>query len=103
MNPLDHSLQKLLDAASHARPDLPTSPPSSLQAAIVVQIRGGPAEDEFASLLRMFRQATIFAVIVMVLSGAWNYLGDNGKTGATAMLHGSAYGPQLIFAGYCPC
>ena len=30
-------------------------------------------------------------------------LGGIGKTGATAMLHGSAYGPQLIFAGYCPC
>lgn len=85
MNPLDQSLRKLLNAASQARPELPASPPSRLQAAIVAQLRGRPADDEFALLLRMFRRATIFAAIVMVLSVAWNYLGDDGRTGATAL------------------
>jgi hypothetical protein len=85
MNPLDRSLHKLLEAASQERPNPSQSPPSSLHAAILDQLRGHRAEDEFTVLIWMFRRAIILAVIVMALSGAWNYLGGADLTALPAL------------------
>ena len=85
MNRSDQSLKKLLDAASRAQRELPESPPFAIEAAIIAQLRHPHQEDDLASLLRLFRHATIVAAVVVMLSGAWSFLGDTSNTGATAL------------------
>lgn len=85
MNESDHSLQKLLNAAAQVRSELPESPPFAVEAAVIAQVRSAPREDEFAALLRLFRRATVFAVVVMTLSAAWHHFGTKNSAGATAL------------------
>jgi len=85
MKESDQSLQKLLDAAAQARSELPETPPFAVEAAIIAQMRSSPRDDEFATLLWLFRRATIFAVLVMTLSGAWHHFATKNSAGATAL------------------
>ena len=85
MKPIDRSLQKLLDAAAQRRRELPESPPFGFETAAIARWRDARKEDELALLLWLFPRATIFAVAVMILSGAWNYFGSGGSVDTTAL------------------
>jgi len=73
MNPLDHSLKRLLNATARARTGKVEPPPSSTEARVLAQWRNVEAEDDFALVVRLFRRAIVFAVLIMSLSGLWNY------------------------------
>ena len=86
MNPVDRSLQKLLNAASKAHPELPESPPFGFEAAVIARWRGANNENKSTWLLWLFQRATIFAIVVMTLSGAWNhYFGSPNSEDATSL------------------
>jgi hypothetical protein len=86
MNPVDPSLQKLLDAAAQAPREPAPPPPFSTEAAVIARMRSAtPEEDEFAPLVALFRYATAFGLVMVLLSGAWNYFEDRSNPGATAL------------------
>jgi hypothetical protein len=85
MNPLDHSFQRLLDAAAKARVEMPGPLPGSFEARVLAQWRTAGAEDEFLVLAGMFRRAAIFAALIMALSAGWNYLENRSDAGTTAL------------------
>jgi len=84
MNPLDHSLNRLLQAAAQAPKQTPVRPPFTLEARVLAQWRSAANEDEFAFLAKLFRHAVIYAGFVMLLSIGWNYLGSHGSEAASA-------------------
>jgi hypothetical protein len=86
MNPLDDSLQQLLDAASKARRDVPETPPFSVEARVLAQWRSVRVEDDFTLLVRQFRRAFVFALLIMVLSGAWNYFENRNQESTTVLM-----------------
>lgn len=86
MNKLDRPLQRLLEAASRARGEFPESPPFAVEAAVIAQMRSAPPDDDFATLLWLFRRATLFAVVVMTVSGALHYFGDKTASAGAAPL-----------------
>lgn len=72
MNPFDHSLERLFQAAARA-PKSSAGPPSfGLEARVLAQWRARPMEDEFALLAGLFRRAVVCAALVMVLSIVWS-------------------------------
>jgi hypothetical protein len=79
MNPLDDSMRRLLQAAARAPKPAPSALPGTLLADTLRQWRSQPAEDEFASLLPLFRSVAIFASFIVVLSVASNYLADRNE------------------------
>jgi hypothetical protein len=90
MKRVDQSLQKLLSAASTVSRQTPSAPPFALEAAVIAQCRGGGRRrNDPAPLLWLFRRAAIFALVVMMLSGAWNYFGNKNNT-VTATLVSNA-------------
>ena len=87
MNRIEHALQLLLRAARRApRADIEPLP-AHLEARIVNRWRSGSLEleDEFAPLVKLFRQAVIFAAVIMLLSGAWNYVENRSGAAATTL------------------
>lgn len=85
MKPVDRSLQKLLKAAARA-PREPAEPaPFALEAAVIAQLCNTAPEDEFARLVPLFRYAMVFGLVMMLLSGAWNYFEGQNNSGATAL------------------
>jgi len=85
MNECDCQLDKLLRAAARA-PNRPAEPPSpALEAAVLARWRGARNEDDPAPLFLLFRRATVFAMLLMALSGAWNYFGTNNNLETAAM------------------
>ena len=87
MNPMDRSWQKLLKAAARARRD-PAGPPAvpiALESAVIAHLCNTGPEDEFARLVPLFRYAMVFGLVMVLLSGAWNYFGTESNPGATAL------------------
>ena len=86
MKQSDQTLRRLLAAAARAPIELRESPPFGFETAIIAGWRDVCEEGDFAPLLRIFRGATIAAVVVMTLTGVWNHIGDpdNGDTTALA-------------------
>ena len=85
MKPVDRSLQKLLAAAAQASRGAAESAPFGLEAAVIAQLRSAAPEDEFARLVPLFRYAMVFGLVMMLLSGAWNYFEGQANPGATAL------------------
>jgi hypothetical protein len=85
MNPLDHSFERLLNAAAKARKEVPEPLPFALETGALAQWRGTQREDDFVILVGLFRRAVIFAMAVMALSGAWNYFQDKREAGTLAL------------------
>ena len=87
MNPLDHSLNRLLKAAAQAPKAAPGAAPFALEAGVLAEWRAAASEDEFAFLTKLFRHAVVYASLVMLLSIGWNYLGNNkGAAASTTAL-----------------
>jgi hypothetical protein len=85
MNRHDLALRKLLYAAAQS-PRASFEPPSrSLETSVLARWRAGKKEDDLTMLLLLFRRATLFAIVVMALSGAWNYYETNASPVATAL------------------
>lgn len=89
MKPVDRSFQKLLKAAARAQREAPREvaepPPFALEAAVIAQLCNTGPEDEFARLVPLFRYAMVFGLVMMLLSGAWNYFEGQSNSGATAL------------------
>jgi hypothetical protein len=91
MKPVDRLLEKLLKAAARTPRGLAESEPVgesasfALEAAVIAQLRSAAPEDEFARLVPLFRYAMVFGLVMMLLSGAWNYFESQGNSGATAL------------------
>jgi hypothetical protein len=87
MNPVDASLQKLLAAASSTPRPAPQEPPPALECAVIAQCRARhtPASDT-PFILWMFQRATLLALIIMTLSGAWNYFGNKNSPVTAALV-----------------
>jgi hypothetical protein len=85
MNPLDHSLEKLLRAAAKARKEAPEPLPFIVEARILAQWRATEMEDDFVILARLFRPAMIFATTIVVLSGTWNYFEAKNEASTMAL------------------
>ena len=85
MSPIDHSLEKLLAAASRSRPEPPEPPPFGFEAAFIARWRNARKEDESAWVFWLFKRATFFAIVVMTLSGAWSYFGSQSDVETTAL------------------
>jgi hypothetical protein len=81
----DHQLQKLLDGASRAEGQMPESPPFGLETRVIAHWRGGRKEDEMGWLLLFFQRAAIVAIVIMMLSGVFNYFGSTNDSGTTAL------------------
>jgi hypothetical protein len=94
MNPLDQSFQSLLNAAAKVRHELSATLPPSVEATVLARWRTTKTEDEFVMLVRLFRQAVIFAALIMTLSATWNYL-ENKSDAATMALASYAIKMQL--------
>ena len=86
MNPIDRSLQRLLDAARRARPEAPRRPPAALEQQVLARWRSAPAEEDFTLLFGLFRQAAICAVIIMTLSAGWTWFHTRNETSAAVAL-----------------
>jgi hypothetical protein len=85
MNPLDHSFQKLLNAAAKERKKIAEPLPFAVEARALAQWRATETEDDFAILVRLFRRAVIFAMAIMALSGTWNYFETKSEAGTMAL------------------
>jgi hypothetical protein len=83
MNPLDHSLKRLLKAAAQAPKAAPGTTSFTLEARVLAQWRAAASEDEFPFLMKLFRHAVIYASLVMLLSIGWNYLERNRSEAAS--------------------
>ena len=85
MNPLDHSFERLLKAAAKAQKEISEPVPFAVEARVLAQWRAAEAEDDFAILVILFRRAVIFAIVIMVLSGTWNYFGTKSEASTLAL------------------
>ena len=85
MKPLDHSFQRLLSGAARARRETPETIPFPIEARVLAQWRDGETEDEFAVLVQLFRRAAVCAVVIMTLSGGWNYVETRNEAGTLAL------------------
>lgn len=85
MKPVDRSLEKLLKAAARAPREPAGPPPFGLEAAVIAQLCNTGPEDEFARLVPLFRYAMVFGLVMVLLSGAWNYFQGQSSSGATAL------------------
>jgi len=95
MDPIDSSLQRLLDAAARV-PEKPAGPPPfALEARVLAQLRMGKAEDELARLMLFFRRAAIGSALVMFLIVAWSWFHDRGKPMGAAGFAGYTLTIQL--------
>jgi hypothetical protein len=95
MHPLDDSLRRLLQAAARAPKPAPPALTSPVLAGVLRQWRSQPVEDEFASLLTLFRGAAILASFIMLLSVTTNYLADRDDAAGTLPLAEYALTLQL--------
>jgi hypothetical protein len=71
MKPTDQTLQRLLNAAAKAVPEV-AAPPFGLETLVLAQWRAVSVEDESVSLFAFFRRATLGAGLVLVLCAAWS-------------------------------
>ena len=85
MKPVDRSLQKLLKAAAKAPREAAEPVPFALEAAVIAQLCNTGPEDEFARLVPLFRYAMVFGLVMVLLSGAWNYF-EGQRNSATTPL-----------------
>ena len=85
MKPVDRSLEKLLKAAARVPRETPEPPPFGLETAVIAHLCNTGPEDEFARLVPLFRYAMVFGLVMMLLSGAWNYFEGQNSSGATAL------------------
>jgi hypothetical protein len=95
MHPLDDSLRRLLQASARAPKPAPPALTSPVLAGVLRQWRSQPVEDEFASLLTLFRGAVILASFIMLLSVTTNYLADRDDAAGTLPLAEYALTLQL--------
>ena len=85
MKPVERSLEKLLKAAAKAPRRTAESVPFALETAVIAHLCNTGPEDEFAWMVPLFRYAAVFGLVMMLLSGAWNYFGSQGNPGATPL------------------
>ena len=85
MKPVDRSLQKLMKAAARAPREVAGPPPYALETAVIAHLCDTGPEDEFAWMVPLLRYAAVFGLVMMLLSGAWNYFGGQSGSGATAL------------------
>jgi hypothetical protein len=85
MNPQDDPFETLLKAASQARKPPADPLPFAVEARVLAHWRNPETEDEFALVVRLFRRAMYFALLIVVLSGAWNYLQNKSGAGTQAL------------------
>jgi hypothetical protein len=85
MNRIDHAFHQLLTAAVRAGRPAVEPLPQHLEAGILARWRRTPLEDDFAPLIKLFRQAVIFAGVLLLLSAAWNYVGGQNGAATTAL------------------
>ena len=95
MNPLDDSLRRLFQAAARAPEPAPPALTGPALAGVLRQWHSRPAEDEFASLLTLFRGAVILASFIMLLSVTANYLAARNDAAGTLPLAEYALALQL--------
>jgi hypothetical protein len=86
MNPIDRSLQRLLNAAARAPGEAPGPLPPALERRTLAQWRSAATEDEFAPFAGLYRQAAICAVLIMTLSAGWTWFQSRSEAaGAVAL------------------
>jgi hypothetical protein len=85
MKPTDQTLQRLLQAAAKAAPELVEVPPLGLETRVLANWRAGSGDDESVSVFAFFRRAVVGAGLVLVLSAAWSLTqGGGGAIGDEA-------------------
>jgi hypothetical protein len=86
MNPLDHSLQRLLRAAGRARNEDPPAAPFYLEIKVLARWRSTANGEESVLLPAVFRRAVVCACLLMVVSIGWNWWGTRGDDAGVAAL-----------------
>ena len=85
MNHVDQSLQRLLRAARRAHKNEEQPPPVFLETRLIALWRSRAPEP--VSLLPMFRLAAVCAILVMLSSLGWNWIGQGREVpGAAAFV-----------------
>jgi hypothetical protein len=84
MNPLDHSLKRLFNAAAQAPSEAPGPLPLPVESRVLAQWRSGADADDSAPLTVFFRRAVICAGLVAGLSIVWSYRENNNAAGNAA-------------------
>jgi hypothetical protein len=74
MNHDEQALRRLLKAAGRSQPEWPEAMPFALEARILAQWRRGVVESDATVLVAVFRRATIWAGVIMVVSIGWSQL-----------------------------
>ena len=86
MNPLDHALQRLFQAAARAPEPAPESLPSALESRVLARWRQETTDDRALLLAALFRRAILCASLITALSLVWSYQEDGNVASNTVAL-----------------